>query len=89
MNFEDYCEECAWRNNISRAVHVAEVGEDGKIVSGTRPLKPISNGETYFCGALGIKCHEKICAPFYFIKKMDELNRKRQEEFLYELTMGD
>ena len=84
MNFEDYRKDCVWINNYSRAAHVAEI-ENEQIVSGKREFRSIDNQEVLFCGALGIRCHEKICAPFHFIKKYNELQEQSRKDFLEKL----
>jgi len=87
LKFEDYNEECVWRNNQGRTYHTIGMEEreedEYELVNQKRRGRVI--GDVYFCGVLGIKCEEKICAPFYFVKKTAELSEKGKEKFLEEL----
>ena len=87
MYFEDYIEDCVWRNNKGSTVVFLDTEEkDEEVELVTKVSRSTLTGGPDLCGALGLRCSEEICAPFYFIKKMNALYDEEKQKFLEELT---
>ena len=82
MDFKDFSYDCVWRTNQGHTYHTVAV-EDNEMVSKESRGRVMDN--THFCGALGIKCEKKICAPFHFIQTYHILQEQEAEKFLGEL----
>jgi len=85
--FENYNKDCVWRNNKGSTVVVLDTEEkDEGVELVTKVSRSTLTGGPDLCGALGLRCSEEICAPFYFINKTYIIAEESHQKFLEELT---